>query len=34
MGVKGKPEVIDIIEKRRLQWYGQVKECQRTEYHN
>jgi hypothetical protein len=22
MGVKGKP---DIIEKRRLQWYGQVK---------
>ena len=25
MGVKGKPHIIDIIEKKRLQWYGQVK---------
>jgi len=25
MGVKGKPNIIDIIEKKRLQWYGQVK---------
>jgi hypothetical protein len=25
MGMKGKPDVIDIIEKRRLQWYGHVK---------
>ena len=25
MGVKGKPDIIDIIEKRRLQWYGHVK---------
>ena len=25
MGVKGKPDIIDIIEKKRLQWYGQVK---------
>jgi hypothetical protein len=25
MGVKGKPDIIDIIEKKRLQWYGYVK---------
>jgi hypothetical protein len=25
MGVKGKPDIIDIIEKKRLQWYGHVK---------
>ena len=25
MGVKGKPGIIDIIEKKRLQWYGHVK---------
>jgi hypothetical protein len=25
MGVKGKPDIIDIIEKNRLQWYGHVK---------
>ena len=25
MGVKGKPEIIDIIEKKRLQWNGHVK---------
>jgi hypothetical protein len=25
MGVKGKPNIIDIIEKKRLQWYGYVK---------
>jgi hypothetical protein len=23
--VKGKPDIIDIIEKKRLQWYGDVK---------
>jgi hypothetical protein len=23
--VKGKPNIIDIIEKKRLQWYGHVK---------
>jgi hypothetical protein len=25
MGVKGKPDFIDIIEKKRPQWYGHVK---------
>jgi hypothetical protein len=25
MGVKGKPDIIDIIQKERLQWYGHVK---------
>jgi hypothetical protein len=25
MGVKGKPDIIDIIERKRLQWYGHVK---------
>jgi hypothetical protein len=25
MGMKGKPDIIDIIEKKRLQWYGHVK---------
>jgi hypothetical protein len=25
MGVKGKPDTTDIIEKKRLQWYGHVK---------
>jgi hypothetical protein len=25
MGVKGKPGIIDIIEKKILQWYGHVK---------
>ena len=25
MGVKGKPDIIDIIEKKSLQWYGHVK---------
>jgi hypothetical protein len=25
MGVKGKPDIIDIIEKKRLQWYGHGK---------
>ena len=25
VGVKGKPDIIDIIEKKRLQWYGHVK---------
>jgi hypothetical protein len=25
MGVKGKPDIKDIIEKKKLQWYGHVK---------
>jgi hypothetical protein len=25
MGVKGKPDIIDIIEKKTLKWYGHVK---------
>ena len=25
MGVKGKPDIMDIIEQKRLQWYGHVK---------
>jgi hypothetical protein len=25
MGVKGKPDIIDIIEKKTLSWYGHVK---------
>jgi hypothetical protein len=25
MGVKGKPDIIDIIQKKRLQWHGHVK---------
>ena len=25
MGVKGKPDIIDSIERKRLQWYGHVK---------
>jgi hypothetical protein len=25
IGVKGKPDIINIIEKKRLQWYGHVK---------
>jgi hypothetical protein len=25
MGAKGKPDIIDIIEKKRLQWYSHVK---------
>jgi len=25
MGVKGKPDIIDIIEQKRLRWYGHVK---------
>ena len=25
MGIKGKPDIIDIIEQKRLQWYGHVK---------
>jgi hypothetical protein len=28
MGVKKKPDIIDIIEKKRLQWYGHVKRMQ------
>jgi len=25
IGMKGKPDIIDIIQKKRLQWYGHVK---------
>jgi len=25
MGVKGKPDIIDIMEQKRLQWYGHLK---------
>jgi hypothetical protein len=25
MGVRGSPDIIHIIEKKRLQWYGHVK---------
>ena len=28
MGVKGKPDIVDIIERKRLQWYGHVKGMQ------
>jgi hypothetical protein len=28
MGVKEKPNIIDIIERKRLQWYGHVKRMQ------
>jgi hypothetical protein len=28
MGVKEKPDTIDIIERKRLQWYGHVKKMQ------
>jgi hypothetical protein len=28
MGVKKKPDIIDIIERKRLQWYGHVKGMQ------
>ena len=34
MGVKGQPDILDFIEKKRLQWYGHVKGRQRTEYQN
>ena len=25
IGVRGKPDIVDIIEQKRLQWYGHVK---------
>jgi hypothetical protein len=28
MGVKKKPDIIDIIERKRLQWYGHVTRMQ------
>jgi hypothetical protein len=28
MGVKEKPNIIDIIERKRLQWYGHLKRIQ------
>jgi hypothetical protein len=30
MGVKEKPDIIDIIERKRLQWYGHVKRMRET----
>ena len=33
MGVKGKPDILDIIQKKRLQ-KATLKECQRREYQN
>jgi hypothetical protein len=29
--VKEKPDIIDIIERKRLQWYGHVKRMERGE---
>ena len=34
MGVQEKPDIIDFIEKKRLQWCGHVKECQHKDYLN
>jgi hypothetical protein len=31
MGVRGKPDIVDIIGKKRLQWYGLVKKDVREE---
>jgi hypothetical protein len=28
MGMKGKPDIIDIIERKRFHWYGHVKTMQ------
>jgi hypothetical protein len=35
MGVQGKPDIIDIVEKKRdYNGMATLKGCQRTEYHN
>ena len=34
MGVKGQPDITDIIEEKRLQWYGHVKRMPEREYQN
>ena len=34
MGVKGKPDIIDIIEKKNYNGMATLKECQRREYQN
>jgi hypothetical protein len=34
MGVKEKPDIIDIIERKRLQWYGHVRRMQGRDYQN
>ena len=31
MGLKEKPDIVDIIERKRLQWYGHVKKDARGE---
>jgi len=28
MGLKEKPDIVDIIERKRVQWYGHVKRMQ------
>jgi hypothetical protein len=28
MGVKEKPDIVDVIERKRLQWYGHIKRMQ------
>jgi hypothetical protein len=33
-GVKEKPDIIDITERKRLQWYGHIKGCNRRDYQN
>jgi hypothetical protein len=34
MGVKEKPDFIDIIERKRLQWLATLKGCKRRDYQN
>ena len=34
MGIKGKPDIIDIIEQKRLNGRATSKGCQRREYQN
>jgi hypothetical protein len=33
MGVKGKPDIIDIIQQKRLRWFGQVKRMPKERIH-
>ena len=34
MGVKGKPDIIDIIEQKRPQWYNHVKRTPENKHQN